>query len=229
MPIILLITVVLAAISVVGSFFDSTGKLQHGCARSWGVFVLWISRVRVITRGLDQLDPKRGYIFMANHLSMFDHWAFLGHLPVQVGFAAKASLFSIPFLGWHLRRSGSVPVDRRKPRRTLRDFHEVGGEIRKGLSLVIYPEGERTFGDRFAPFKRGAFLLARSARAPIVPVTIIGAHRRLRRGSIIIRPGAMEMIFHSVVEFRDYEELDSRQVSRRIRQIIGASYRQVEE
>ncbi len=226
---ILLMTVGLATISIIISWLDSTGKRQHQCARAWGAFVLWISRVQVITQGTDQLDPKRGYIFMANHLSMFDHWAFLGRLPFHVGFAAKASLFSIPLLGWHLSRSGSIPIDRKRPRRTLQYFEEIGEAIKRGVSFVIYPEGGRTFGDGLAPFKRGAFLLAKSASAPIVPVTIIGAHRRLRRGSIIIRPGMMKMIFHPVLEFREYKHMDSRQLSDRVRRIIERSYRQVED
>ncbi len=228
-PIILLMTMVLSIISVFFSLIDSSGKLQHECARTWGRFILWISRVRVLTTGMDRLDRQRGYIFMPNHLSMFDHWALLAHLPVPFGFAAKASLFAIPFLGWHLTRSGNVPVDRRKPRRTLQRFREAGERIGEGWSLVIYPEGERTFGDGFARFKRGAFLLAGNARAPIVPITIIGAHRRLPRGSAVIRPGSMELVFHPVLEFADYALLDSRQMSDTVQHMIEESYRQVEE
>ena len=226
-PVILLITFGLATVSVVCSFVDSSGRIQHRCARGWGTFVLWVSRVRVVTRGMERLNPQKGYVLLANHLSMFDHWAFLGCLPFHFGFAAKSSIFSIPLLGWHLSQSGSIPVDRKKPRETLRSFVGMREKIRQGLSIVIYPEGERTFGDSFAPFKRGAFLLARSSGAPIVPVTIIGAHRRLRRGSIIIHPGVIEMIFHPVLEFEEYKELNSRQISRKVRKIIKKSYRQV--
>ena len=228
-PIIILMTIGLATISVFFSLFDSSGKLQHKCARTWGSWILWISRVRVLTSGMDRLDRQRGYIFMPNHLSMFDHWALLARLPVQFGFAAKAPLFAIPFLGWHLIRSGNVPVDRRKPRRTLHRFRKAGERISQGWSLVIYPEGERTFGDRFARFKRGAFLLARHAKAPIVPVTIIGAHRRLPRGSVVIRPGLMEFVFHPVLEFEDYEHLDLHQISDTVQHVIEKSYHQVKE
>ena len=229
-PIILFMTMVLSTISVLFSLIDSSGKLQHECARTWGRFILWISRVRVLTFGTDRLDRQRGYIFMPNHLSMFDHWSLLAHLPVQqFGFAAKASLFAIPFLGWHLTRSGNVPVNRWKPRQTVKRFRQVGERIEEGWSLVIYPEGERTVGDRFARFKRGAFLLARNARAPIVPITIIGAHRRLPRGSAFIRPGSMELVFHPVLEFADYEHLDLQQISDRVQHMIEESYRQVEE
>ncbi len=226
-PLILLATSVLATLSVAASLVDGTGRWQHACARAWGRFIFWVSRVRVKTRGLDNVDTSRGYVFMANHLSMFDHWAFLAVVPVQFRFVAKGSLFRIPFLGWHLRRAGNIPVHRNSPRQALRDFRAAGEKIRKGVSVVIYPEGERTFGDAMSPFKRGPFLLARSARAPILPVTLIGAHRRLERGSVILYPGEMEMIFHPPIEFSEYGEDRLESISDRVREVIASAYRQV--
>ncbi len=228
-PLILLATAVLASLSVAASLFDSSGRTQHACARAWARFIFWVSRVKVRLSGLENLETERGYIFMANHLSMFDHWAFLAHLPFQFRFAAKASLFKIPFLGWHLRRSGNLPVDRFHPRKTLRAFRRIGEKIRQGVSLVIYPEGERTFGEAMSPFKRGPFLLAKKARAPIVPVTFIGAHRRLLRGSAVIRPGEMEMILHPPLEFAEYQEDSLEELSARVRGIIEHCYRQVNQ
>ncbi len=226
-PLILAATAFLASLSVAASVVDGTGRMQHSCARAWGRFICWVSRVRVRVDGLDRIDTSRGYVFMANHLSMFDHWAFLAHIPVQFRFAAKASLFRIPFLGWHLKRAGNIPVDRHHPRQVIRQFQAIGEKIRSGISIVIYPEGERTFGDALSPFKRGPFLMAKSARAAIVPVTLIGAHRRLERGSVIINPGEMEMIVHSPVEFEDYCDDELQITSDRIRDIILSVYRQV--
>ncbi len=224
---ILLVTALLAMLSVLFSVVDGSGRLQHWCAKSWAGFIIWISRVQIKVVGFEEIDLERGYIFMANHLSMFDHWAFLAKLPCQFRFAAKASLFKIPFLGWHLRRAGNIPVDRHHPRRTLRSFRRVGEHIRNGISLVIYPEGGRTGGDRMDPFKRGSFILASHARSPIVPVTFIGAHRRLERGSIVIYPGRMEMILHPPLEFEDYQSMDLQSLSDQVRGIIEKSYRQV--
>jgi 1-acyl-sn-glycerol-3-phosphate acyltransferase len=155
---------------------------------------------------------------------MFDHWAFLSCLPFQFRFAAKSSLFKMPFLGWHLRRSGNLPVYFENPRQTLKGYREVATKIKAGTSLVIYPEGERTFDGVMVPFKRGPFLLARTAEAPIVPVTIIGAHRRLKRGSVIIRPGKIRFIFHDPIEFEDYKEYELDQNAKRVQEIISSKY-----
>jgi 1-acyl-sn-glycerol-3-phosphate acyltransferase len=177
--------------------------------------------------GLDKLDPARGYLFAANHLSMFDHWAFLAYLPGQFRFLAKASLFQLPFLGWHLRRSGNIAVDRHQPRKTLRVFRNAAKKMEAGLSFVVYPEGARTWGDEVLPFKRGSLLLARYASAPIVPVTLIGAHRRLVRGSMLIVPGKMKMIIHSPIEFDQYQPLEPEALADTVRQTIIKSYHQV--
>jgi 1-acyl-sn-glycerol-3-phosphate acyltransferase len=186
--------------------------------------------VTVEVQGLEKLPKNgRGHILMSNHLSMFDHWAFLSTIPYQFRFAAKSSLFKIPFLGWHLRRSGNLPVYFENPRQTLKGYREVAEKIKAGTSLVIYPEGERTFDGVMVPFKRGPFLLARTSEAPIVPVTITGAHLRLKRGSIIIRPGKMGLIFHDPIEFSDYRDFELDQIARTVQQIVASKYELKEE
>jgi len=222
---ILAMTAFLSSISVFFSLIDGTGKLQHWCAHNWANFIFFVSRVTVHTEGLDNITEGRGYVFVANHLSMFDHWVFLKCLPIQFRFAAKSSLFKIPFLGWHLRRSGNLPVVYTNPRETLRAYKKVEERIRSGISFTIYPEGERTFDGVTLPFKRGAFLLAKHAEAPIVPVTLIGAHLRLKRGSIVIKPGKMEFHVHPPIEYEDYKNWDLENLAQKTRQIILERYR----
>lgn len=224
-PVIVFMTAFLSTLSVIFSLVDGSGRLQHWCAQRWADFIFFVSRVKVEVKGLEKLPADgRGHILMANHLSMFDHWAFLSYLPYQFRFAAKSSLFKIPFLGWHLKRSGNLPVYFENPRQTLNGYRQVSKKIRAGTSLVIYPEGERTFDGVMVSFKRGPFLLARTAEVPIVPVTIVGAHQRLKRGSVIIRPGKMSLIFHNPIEFAEYKELDLDQAARKVQQIIASQY-----
>lgn len=226
-PVIVFATGVLASLSVAGSLFDGTGRFQHSCARNWGRFICWVSRVKVDVQGAHRLDSQGGYVFTANHLSMFDHWAFLSKLPFQFRFAAKASLFKIPFLGWHLRRAGNLLVDRSNHRLTVRAFKESADRIRRGISFVIYPEGGRTLGE-MAPFKRGSFLLPFHAEAPIVPVTILGAHKRLKRGSVLLRPGKMHLIIHPPIFPDQYRSMTLSALAEHVQGIIAAAYREVD-
>ena len=227
-PLIVSMTAFLSTLSVIFSLFDGTGRLQHWCARRWSDFIFFVSRVDVDVEGLQQLPRDgRGYILAANHLSMFDHWAFLSCLPFQFRFAAKSSLFKIPFLGWHLRRSGNLPVYFENPRQTLQGYREVAEKIKTGTSLVIYPEGERTFDGIMVRFKRGPFLLARTAQAPIIPVTIIGAHKLLKRGSVVIRPGTMGLVFHKPIEYEQYKDLSLEEMAQATKETISSKYQLV--
>jgi 1-acyl-sn-glycerol-3-phosphate acyltransferase len=224
-PVILFMTGLLSTVSVIFSLFDGSGYLQHWCAKRWSDFIFFVSRVAVEVEGLESLPRNgEGHILMANHLSMFDHWAFLSCIPYPFRFAAKSSLFKIPFLGWHLKRSGNLPVYFENPRQTLKGYQQVAKKIRAGTPLVIYPEGERTFDGVMVPFKRGPFLLAQTAKVPIVPVTIIGAHKRLKRGSIVIRPGRMRLIFHKPIDHSDFSNLKLDQVARHVQEIIASKY-----
>lgn len=223
-PLILIMTAFLSTLSVFFSLIDGTGRLQHWCAHQWASFIFFVSRVTVDVEGLGHLESGKGYIFMANHLSMFDHWAFLRFVPFQFRFVAKASLFRIPFLGWHLKRSGNVPVNNKQPRQTLRSYREVAEKIEAGLSFVIYPEGMRTFDGIMVPFKRGAFLLPKQAKAPIVPVTINGAHQRLKRGSILLRPGKMGIIIHKPIAYESYKDMKLEVLAEQVRETILGRY-----
>jgi len=226
-PLVVLLTIVMGTVSVCCSLFDGTGRLQHACAVAWSRMILLITRARVHVIGLQKLDPGRGYIFTANHLSMFDIWVFLAYLPFQFRFVAKESLFRWPFLGWHLKRAGNISIDRRNPRQALHSYEAASKKINSGISMVIFPEGMRTWGDTVAPFKRGSFLLAQKAGAPIVPVTLIGSHRLLARGSVMVRPGTIEVRIHDPIEYDEYRNLDLQTLAESVRQTILKTYRQV--
>jgi 1-acyl-sn-glycerol-3-phosphate acyltransferase len=82
------------------------------------------------------------------------------NLPVQFRFVAKRSLFKMPFLGWHLKRSGHIPVDRERPREAMRSLDEAAEKIRAGSSVILFPEGHRSRNGKIGQFKSGSFYLA---------------------------------------------------------------------
>ncbi len=122
-------TVVCGTASLAGSLFDPRGRWQHACARRWSWLILKTSRIRVKVEGLEHVDPNRTTIYCANHPSAMDIPILLLTLPVQFRFLAKRPLFHIPFLGWHLRRSGHIPVDRERPREALESLDQAAKKI----------------------------------------------------------------------------------------------------
>src|ERR1700716_2068002 len=100
-PLIVLLTIVMGTVSLGMTFFDSTGRLPNKVARRWGRLLLWVSGVRLEVVGLEKIDPKSSYVFVANHRSYMDTPVILASIPVEFRFFAKQGLFLIPFLGTH--------------------------------------------------------------------------------------------------------------------------------
>ena len=159
-PAISIYTIVLGTASIVSSVFDRRGYFAHRCARLWSWLILATTGVDVEVEGLDRLQPGRTYVFVANHQSIYDIPILFWSLPYQLRIIAKESLGSIPFLGWHLRRTGHMLVDRRHPDRT-RIFGWASRLMSSGLSLIVFPEGHRNTGDEIGAFKSGIFHLSR--------------------------------------------------------------------
>jgi len=151
--------------------------------------LLAVSFIHVRAEGLDKLDPRGSYVFVANHASFMDIPAILARLPYQFRFFAKKGLFKIPFLGTHLRRAGHLPVDRSSPRASLKSM-SAGARLiaERGVSVLLFPEGGRS-ADGLREFRDGAAYIAIKAGVPLVPIAIVGMRPLLPMGSIHIRRG----------------------------------------
>src|SRR5687767_1473849 len=141
-------------LSIGSSLVESRGYFAHACARAWSWLILATTGVRVTVVGLERLNPNQTYVFAANHQSIYDIPVLFSSLPYQLRIIAKQSLGNFPFLGWHLRRTGHMLVDRKRPD-PMRIFRWANSLASRGLSLIIFPEGTRSRDGRVAPFKGG--------------------------------------------------------------------------
>lgn len=192
MPTIGLYTIVFGSLSLLFSLFDDTGRRGNWCPRLWARLILITTGVRVDVRGLDRLVPGTTYVFVSNHQSIYDIPVLFWYVPYQLRIIAKDSLGRVPFVGWHLRRSGNMLVDRSNPDRTA-ILEQWRALVRKGLSLIIFAEGTRSVDGRVGRFKAGAFQLAIEAGLPVVPLTIVGTRFVMRKGEVTVRPGFVEL------------------------------------
>jgi 1-acyl-sn-glycerol-3-phosphate acyltransferase len=127
-------------------------------------------------------------VYCANHQSNVDPPILFDALHPRMHIVYKAEIDAIPLLARAFRHGGFVPIDRRNKEAAMRSLEAGARSIRDGNSFLIFPEGTRSKTAEMLPFKKGGFLMALKAQAPIVPVAIQGGRDAMQRGSRIIRP-----------------------------------------
>jgi len=219
-----LATVAFASLSVLTTFFDASGRVAARIAASWARTLLRVSGVRVTVEGLQNIVPDGVYVFVSNHASYMDTPVVLGNVPVQFRFLAKKGLFSIPFLGTHLQRAGHIPVFRGNARQNLKTLGMAAEMVqRKGVSLLIFPEGGRSRDGSLGAFSEGGAYIAIKAGVPLAPVTLVGTRAVLPFGSGLPCPGRVRMIVGRPIPTAGLAMKCREQITARVREEIAAA------
>jgi len=163
--------------------------------------------------------PGRTYVFVSNHQSIYDIPILFWSLPYQIRIIAKKSLGRFPFLGWHLRRTGHMLVDRRRPDREA-IFGWASRLTSQGLSLIVFPEGPRSRYGRVGRVKRASFYLALEGGLPVVPISVIGSRRVMLKGRLATYPGRVQLVVHDPIDTTGLAGTDPRTFAERIQRII---------
>ena len=183
------VTIPLATMVLLTALIRSTSPLIDRIMRLWARLIIRAAGIDLHTENLGVIDPDQRYVLVANHNSYFDIPCVFAAVPQPIRFMAKASLFKIPIFGWALTRAGFIPIDRKNRRTAVKSFDLAADRIRKGNTIVIFPEEGRSRERAMRPFQRGAFLLALKAERPIVPLAIDGTYDVYNPKSRYVRPG----------------------------------------
>jgi 1-acyl-sn-glycerol-3-phosphate acyltransferase len=221
-PLIVVATAIYGTISLLTSLFDATGRAQHRVACAWGRMLLRISGVKVRVEGLENISPGASYVFVSNHLSLMDIPVILPYIPVQFRFMAKKGLFRVPFIGYHLKRAGHIPVHRSDARASLKTMADAAGIIRdRGVSVLAFPEGGRSPGE-MSDFKEGAAYIAIKAGVPAVPLGLNGTREVLPMDSLLVKPGEVLLRIGEPIPTAGLAVHDRHRLTRELRdRIIG--------
>lgn len=166
--------------------------------RQW----LRLSGMRVRVRGLEQLDPRQTYIFIANHRSYLDTATLFCHLGRRIGLFAKKELLKVPILGVGMGFVNIMAIDRSNRERALATVRAATGRIRSGVSFGVFAEGTRARPGELLPFKKGAFYMAIETGVSVVPVAMKNTDWLMGKGEGTARPGTIEMVILPPVETR---------------------------
>lgn len=213
-----------ATVSILGSLVSASGRLQHYCMRRWSKDNLWLSRARVEIEGLENIDRSRPQLFVANHSGLHDILSLSANLPIQFRWIAKKSLFRVPFMGWHMRRSGYIAIDRENPREAAKSIEEAARVIRSGVNAIAFPEGTRSRTGSLGKFHSGAFSLALRTGVPLVPIALEGSYRVIRPKTLQVNPGVIIRIrIERPVDLSGYTKGDKHRLMEDVYRIMDRS------
>jgi 1-acyl-sn-glycerol-3-phosphate acyltransferase len=160
--------------------------------------VMRLGGIHVQVFGQDRIPAGQAVVYMANHQSNADAPGLFCCLPPVLALAKK-EMFRTPVLGWAMRLRGFIPVDRSRRERAIEAVDEAARSLRAGKSFLIFPEGTRSEDGRLQPLKKGGFIMALKAGAPIVPVSVSGGRKIMRKGDWAVHSGTMHVTFHDPV------------------------------
>lgn len=171
------------------------GGLYDQATRRWSRAALWAAGVGYRVVGLEHVPTDRPIVVASNHQSWFDIFLIAAVLPISVRFMAKKELRKVPLLGRAMRQAGHIYIDRQDRRAAFDAYEEAARVIRSGMSAVVFPEGTRSRTGELQPFKKGPFVLAIAAQAPIVPAYSAGTFTLMPKGSWRLRPHSIVLCF----------------------------------
>jgi 1-acyl-sn-glycerol-3-phosphate acyltransferase len=214
-PLFLAWTAVCGTTSLAVSLFEKSGRAQHRIAQIWADGCVSLTGARLSVRGAEILRQHPVAVYAANHTSYMDTPVIFATLPFQFRILAKKELWTMPFIGWHLNRSGQIPIDTTNAHTTLSSLGAGVKALRAGMPIFVFPEGGRTPDGNLQNFLSGAAFLAIRAQVPIIPIALSGVYDLLPIHTAHFYPGDVslsvgEPIATKGMHLRQADELTAR-------------------
>jgi 1-acyl-sn-glycerol-3-phosphate acyltransferase len=202
--------------------FDRRRFILHKVTCLWSDIVLhinpyWETRVE----GKQKIDPKKTYVMVSNHASGADILV-LFRLYRHYKWVAKQSLFYWPFIGWNMWLNGYISIVRTRGRSKLMMMDKAANAVRKGNSVMLFPEGTRTRDGNIQTFKTGAFRLALDTKSPVLPIAIIGTFSAINRNSLLIHKNYdIRLVVLDPIPYEEIAHLDPKEIATRVHDLIA--------
>ncbi|MDE5791880.1 MAG: 1-acyl-sn-glycerol-3-phosphate acyltransferase [Muribaculaceae bacterium] len=198
-PIFVVLTFITAIITAIGSVIGNRDFWGYWPPKYWAMITCWLFLMKVKVVGRENIDKNTSYVFVANHQGAYDIWSIYGFLNHNFKWLMKKELEKIFAVGYACKRAGHVFVDDSSIhgiKTTIKDSEET---LKDGMSLVIFPEGSRSWDGKMIPFKRGAFMLAAEFGLPVVPITIDGSFKAMPRFTYNMTPATITLTIHKPI------------------------------
>lgn len=175
LPVFLVLSILTAIITTVGCFLGNGHMWGYYPGKWWSRLTVWLCLLPVTVVGREHLHKGQSYVFVANHQGAFDIFLIYGFLNRNFKWMMKKGLRRIPFVGIACEAAHHIFVDKSGPSKIRATYDKARETLQEGMSLVVFPEGARTFTGHMGSFRRGAFMLADELQLPVCPLTIDGS------------------------------------------------------
>lgn len=174
-PVLIVWTIIIALMVIIGCTFFNGKFWGYYPGKWWGKVIIRIFLLPVKVEGKGHLEKDQSYVFVANHQGAADIFLIYGFLGRNIRWMMKYQILKIPFVGRACQASHQIIIDKRGPKKIKASYDQARQVLKNGVSLMVFPEGARTFTGHMGYFTRGAFVLADELQLPVVPVTINGS------------------------------------------------------
>lgn len=212
LPVILTATVLTALVTIIGGVAGSAHFWGYHPGRIWSRVVCAVLLLPVEVEGRTRIDRRQSYVFVANHQGPMDIFLVYGYLGRNFKWMMKKALRRMPLVGYACEKARHIFVDKSGPKKIQETIERARGTLQGGTSLVVFPEGSRTFTGHMALFRKGAFQLAADLELPVVPITIDGSFDVLPRqaGLNFVKRHRMRLVIHPPIPFAGHGHDDLR-------------------
>jgi 1-acyl-sn-glycerol-3-phosphate acyltransferase len=204
------------AIVLLGIIFDSVvwrgnKKMYRKAESFWAWTLMKLGGIKLEITGQGNLPKNETVVYMANHQSDIDWPVIFRAIPGQYLFLAKKELFEVPVFGAYMRIQKYIPIERDSIRKSFKTYRQIVALIGSGNSIVIYPEGTRSYNRELQKFKSFSFAFLQDARVRVVPVAIDGTIDIQKKGSRLINPGKVKVTILPPISFDDIYNLSTKE------------------
>jgi 1-acyl-sn-glycerol-3-phosphate acyltransferase len=198
LPLGLLATVITALVTIIGGILGDAHFWGYYPGKWWSRTICRLLLLPISVEGREYIDRHQSYVFVANHQGPMDIFLIYGYLGRNFKWMMKKALRRIFLVGYACQKARHIFVDKSGPKKVQETIDHARDTLRDGTSLVVFPEGSRTFTGHMGLFRKGAFVLADELQLPVVPVTIDGSFEVLPRtaGFNFVHRHRMRLIIH---------------------------------
>lgn len=223
-PLMAFVTIACGTLSLIVTLWDKSGRQAHSIAQVWAKLMLGISLSPVTVVNPQNLRLGRAAVFASNHLSYMDTPALFGSLPFQFRILANHYLFRYPFAGWHLTRTGQVPIDQSSMRSQVAGLMRGVATLKSGMPLLLFPDGSRSSDGHVRKFMSGAAYMAIKAQVPLVPLVLVGTYELLPMHTYHLAPRPLFLVACAPIETKGMTTKDAEALTQRLMDTIAAEY-----